>query len=223
MKGVKVIRGSGLLFLVAVFCTVGVEASGAELQPIQVELVSSQPSFIGAESISLMPIYRVRNPNPQLVSVTIDYTLTRGGQVLGSSQMEPAYIPAGGTISLRIPCRWSTRRWWPARLPLPRDQVDGGDFTGHPSSLEGIERKGAGEAAGGFMGQDSGGGFAYGCRRFGKPPGRGRLREDLFLQRFKTAGRIEGLALEGFAGGKLEKRTRLQLSNLYLRFGDLTV
>ena len=101
MKGVKVIRGSGLLFLVAVFCTVGVEASGAELQPIQVELVSSQPSFIGAESISLMPIYRVRNPNRQLVSVTIDYTLTRGGQVLGSSQMEPAYIPAGGTISLR--------------------------------------------------------------------------------------------------------------------------
>ncbi len=101
MKGIKVIQESGLLFLVVVFCFLGVEAFGVELEPIQVELVSSQPSFTGAESISLMPIYRLRNPNQQLVSVTIDYTLMRGGLVLGSSQMDLVYIPAGGTISQR--------------------------------------------------------------------------------------------------------------------------
>ncbi len=101
MKGKRAIRGTGLLFLVAVFCFVSVEASGAELQPVQVELVSSQPSYTGSESISLMPIYRLRNPNQQMVSVTIDYTLTQGGQQLGSSQMELVYIPAGKTVSQR--------------------------------------------------------------------------------------------------------------------------
>ena len=38
MKGIKVIQGSGLLFLVVVFCFMGVDVFGAELQPIQVEL-----------------------------------------------------------------------------------------------------------------------------------------------------------------------------------------
>ena len=101
MKGIRVIHGLGLMFLVVVFCFLSVAAFCAELQPVQVELVSSQPAFTGAESISLMPIYRLRNPNQQLVSVVIDYTLMRGELVLGRSQMELVYIPAGGTVSQR--------------------------------------------------------------------------------------------------------------------------
>jgi len=101
MKAIRVIYVTGLLFLAIVFCFSSVEAPCAELQPIQVELVSSLPSFTGAETICLVPVFKLSNPNRQMISATIDYTLIRGGQELGSAQMQPVYIPGGKSIHQR--------------------------------------------------------------------------------------------------------------------------
>ena len=100
MKVMKVFQGAGLLFLAIIFCF-SVEGFCAELQPVQVELMSSLPSFTGAESICLIPVFKLKNPNSQMVSVTLDYTLMRGEQELGSSQMPLVYIPGGETVYQR--------------------------------------------------------------------------------------------------------------------------
>jgi hypothetical protein len=98
MKIKRAPKGFCFLFLTMLFCFLPVETHCGELKSITVEMLSSSPSFSGSETICLVPIFKLSNPNDQMISVTVDYTLMQAGQLLGGSQMPPAFIPAGETI-----------------------------------------------------------------------------------------------------------------------------
>jgi hypothetical protein len=103
MKAKRVINGISfsLLFVVMGLCWHSVGALCAELQPIKVELESCAPSFSGMESVSLTSTFRLSNPNNQMVSVTMDYILSRNGKSLGGGQMPSIYIPARESVQQR--------------------------------------------------------------------------------------------------------------------------
>ncbi len=77
------------------------ETAARSIQPIGIEFVSSLPSFLGSESIGLLPIIKLTNPNPFPISVEVSYTLVGNGENLGGSQLPTTYIPANGTATLR--------------------------------------------------------------------------------------------------------------------------
>jgi hypothetical protein len=93
--------GFSLLFVVMGLCWQPVDAPCVELQPIKVELESCTPSFSGMESVCLTSTFRLSNPNKQMVSVTMDYILSRKGKSLGGGQMPSVYVPAGESVQQR--------------------------------------------------------------------------------------------------------------------------
>jgi hypothetical protein len=103
MKAVKMTMRIGvwLLLVVIGLWWQPIGAPCEELQPIKIELDSCLPSFFGKEIVCLVPIFRLSNPNSQMVLATIDYTLSRAGNLLGGGQMPSFYIPARTSIQQR--------------------------------------------------------------------------------------------------------------------------
>jgi hypothetical protein len=98
MKIIRSCKGFCLLFLTMVFCFLPFKTYCADLKPVTVEMLSSSSSFSGSETINLVPLFKLSNPNNRMVSVTLDYTLKQAGQLLGGSQLFPVFIPAGKAI-----------------------------------------------------------------------------------------------------------------------------
>ena len=77
------------------------DAPTSSFKPMHIEFVSSLPSFVGSESISLVQILTLSNPNPFLVSVEVSYSLSINEENFGSSQVPKLYVPANTKINLR--------------------------------------------------------------------------------------------------------------------------
>ena len=103
MRTKRIIKRIGfpLLFVITGLWWQPVGAPCAELQPIKVELESCAPSFSGMESVCLTSTFRLSNPNNQMVTVTMDYILSRKGKSLGGGQMPSVYIPARESVQQR--------------------------------------------------------------------------------------------------------------------------
>jgi hypothetical protein len=76
-------------------------ASKNTTQVPEVNMVSCLPSFAGSESIALMPIFRVTNPNSFLIESVIDYNLETSGNFLGKSEIRDLHIPGQKTIEIK--------------------------------------------------------------------------------------------------------------------------
>lgn len=115
MKATKTVLWTSFLLLVICSWMQPVAAHCMELKTIGVELDSCKPVFAGKDNICLVPIFRLSNPNDQLVTATIDYSLRFGGQILGSAQMPTIYIPSGKTVDQKDIVVMVYRSWF-ARL-----------------------------------------------------------------------------------------------------------
>jgi len=73
----------------------------SSLQQVQAEFVSCYTSFLGAESISLVPMIRLTNPNPYLVSIKLSYLLKADEENFAGSQLPELYIPANASVTVR--------------------------------------------------------------------------------------------------------------------------
>lgn len=115
MKAIKVVLRINFLLLVIGLCMQPIGAYCTELKTINVTLGSCMPIFSGKDNICLVPIFKLSNPNDQLVSATIGYKLNLAGQILGSAQMPTIYIPSGSTVDQKDIVVIAYRSWF-ARL-----------------------------------------------------------------------------------------------------------
>ena len=115
MKATKTLLRTGFLLLVICSWMLPVAAHSVELKAIGVELDSCKPVFAGSDNICLAPIFKLSNPNDQLITATIDYSLRFGGQILGSAQMPTIYLPAGKSLFQKDIVVMVYRSWF-ARL-----------------------------------------------------------------------------------------------------------
>ncbi|MFH0845493.1 MAG: LEA type 2 family protein [Pseudomonadota bacterium] len=102
----KRIEKIGLIFILVLSFTLIVTCSAfsqekKSYKPVQIEFLSSLPSFCGAESIGLVPMVKLVNPNPYLVSVRLSYSLSANGEKLGSSQLLEFYVPGNKAVTVR--------------------------------------------------------------------------------------------------------------------------
>ena len=77
------------------------EPPTAALEPADVTMTSCLPSFVGAESICLTPIFSISNPNDFMIGVDLEYGLEVEGELVGKSQVPKVYVPSGGTVEVR--------------------------------------------------------------------------------------------------------------------------
>ena len=82
------------LLMISLWIYLGV-AHCEGLKSIDVQLNYITPAIVGKDNICLVPMFRLSNPNDQLLSATLGYALTLDGQILGSAQMPTIYIPPG--------------------------------------------------------------------------------------------------------------------------------
>lgn len=66
-----------------------------------VSLTSCLPSFVGSESVCLVPIFKIGNPNDFIVCVQLEYGLKVDGQEIGKSQVPQVYVPARRVAGVR--------------------------------------------------------------------------------------------------------------------------
>ena len=92
------------------------QVSTAALEPADVSMTTCLPSFVGAESICLTPIFKISNPNNFLVGVDLEYSLEAGGQFVGKSQILRAYIPANGTVEVKDAIVIPFMAWFPEQI-----------------------------------------------------------------------------------------------------------
>lgn len=87
---------------ILVFCGCAKEeVPTTALEPVDARMITCLPSFVGAESICLTPIFKINNPNDFLIGVDLEYSLEVEGQLVGKSQVPKVYVPANGTIEVR--------------------------------------------------------------------------------------------------------------------------
>lgn len=91
-----------LPLLLEVGCQGASQPGVGDIKAVVVTLSSTLPSFTGAESIVLTPIFKLDNPNDFLVAVNLQYTLKVAGQTIGSAQIPTTYyIPAKTQVSAK--------------------------------------------------------------------------------------------------------------------------
>ena len=122
MRSIKGIWRISFLFLATGLCMQAVGAECRELKPISVELESCNAIFSGKDNVCLVPIFKLSNPNDQLILATIDYSLRFGGQILGSAQMPTTYLPTEGIMDQRdaivlIYKSWFVRLYFEGKSP----------------------------------------------------------------------------------------------------------
>lgn len=76
-------------------------AQAGDLKAPKVVMIVCLPSFLGAESIAVEPLFSISNPNDSLIGVSLDYLLQVGGQNLGKSQVPKVFIPPKETIEIK--------------------------------------------------------------------------------------------------------------------------
>ncbi len=73
----------------------------APLEPADVTMTSCLPSFLGAESICLIPLFRISNPNDFMIGLDLEYGLKVEGRLVGKSQVPRVYVPSSGTTEVK--------------------------------------------------------------------------------------------------------------------------
>lgn len=80
-------------------CAVG-QPTGT-IQAPSLNMITCLPSYVGTESVCLLPIFALQNPNDFEVELELNYGLKVNGELVGQSQVPKIYIPAGKTVQLR--------------------------------------------------------------------------------------------------------------------------
>ena len=77
------------------------QPSTAPLDRADVTMISCLPSFVGAESICLTPLFSISNPNDFTIGLDLEYGLKVEGRLVGKSQLPRVYVPSGETIQVK--------------------------------------------------------------------------------------------------------------------------
>ena len=103
----------------------GCAPKAAPAKDVSVEFMSGLPSFVGAESVVIKPIFKIKNPNDYMVSVDISYTLFFADETLGCSQLPKLYVPANSEVVVNDSIVISFMGWFSsdllaATVPMPQ-------------------------------------------------------------------------------------------------------
>jgi len=82
-----------LLSVAGISCAPAAPTEPQELKPIDIQLSSAYPLFRGTESITLLPVFSISNPNSFPIEISsMEYILYAGDKAIGASQPRNIYI-----------------------------------------------------------------------------------------------------------------------------------
>ena len=93
----------GFLSVLLLLTMIGVScAPPQEPEPADIQLSSVVPLFRGKESITLLPVFSISNPNDLPIGiVSLEYTLHANGQLIGTSQLRNIYVPPKEEVEVK--------------------------------------------------------------------------------------------------------------------------